>query len=92
MVLAVSPDSEASHRKFKAKYKLPYTLLVDSDHAIAEAYGVWGEKSFMGKQYIGITRSHFVIDEQGLILDARVKVGAVESVGLALAALDQNAG
>lgn len=87
MVLAVSPDGEASHRKFKDKQKLPFTLLVDEDHQIAEAYGVWGEKTFMGKKYIGITRSHFVIDEQGRILDSKIKVGASDSVRLALETL-----
>ena len=87
VVLGVSPDGVKSHQKFKTKFDLPFTLLVDSDHQIAEAYGVWNEKSMYGKTYMGITRSHFVIDEQGRIADAQVKVSPAESVERALAAL-----
>jgi peroxiredoxin Q/BCP len=87
VVLGVSPDGVKSHQKFKTKYNLPFTLLVDADHRVAEAYGVWGEKSMMGKTYMGITRSHFVIDEQGHIADAQVKVSPTDSVEKALGAL-----
>ncbi|MBE2240439.1 MAG: thioredoxin-dependent thiol peroxidase [Caldilineaceae bacterium] len=87
VVLGVSPDSAKSHQKFKTKFDLPFTLLVDEDHAIAEAYGVWVEKSMYGKQYMGIERSHFVIDENGRIVDAQVKVKPEVSVETALAAL-----
>jgi thioredoxin-dependent peroxiredoxin len=87
VVLGVSPDGVKSHRKFKTKYDLPFTLLVDADHAVAEAYGVWGEKSFMGKKFMGIIRSHFVIDEAGKIADAQVKVSPTDSVERAMAAL-----
>ena len=87
VVLGVSPDSAKSHQKFKTKFNLPFTLLVDEDHAIAEAYGVWVEKSMYGKQYMGVERSHFVIDEAGYIVEARVKVKPEESVASALAAL-----
>jgi peroxiredoxin Q/BCP len=80
VVLGSSPDGVKSHQKFKTKYDLPFTLLVASDHKVAEAYGVWGQKSFMGKKYMGIIRSHFVIDEQGNIADAQVKVSPHESV------------
>ena len=66
-VLGVSPDSEASHQKFVTKYKLPFTLLADSDRSIAEAYGVWGEKKFMGRTYMGVHRTTFLIDEKGKI-------------------------
>lgn len=66
-VLGVSPDKEASHKKFVTKYKLPFTLLADTDHAIAEAYGVWGEKKFMGRTYMGVHRTTFLIDEKGKI-------------------------
>jgi peroxiredoxin Q/BCP len=66
-VLGVSPDSEASHKKFVAKYKLPFTLLADTDRSIAEAYGVWGEKKFMGRTYMGVHRTTFLIDEKGKI-------------------------
>jgi thioredoxin-dependent peroxiredoxin len=84
VVLGVSPDGEEAHRKFKTKFDLPFTLLVDSDHAIAEAYGVWGERSMYGKTFMGILRSHFVIDEQGRIADAQVKVSPTDSVQRAL--------
>jgi peroxiredoxin Q/BCP len=65
VVLGVSPDSEKSHVKFKDKYELPFTLLADTDHTVAEQYGVWGEKSFAGKKYMGVNRSTFVIDADG---------------------------
>ena len=87
VVLGVSPDSAKSHQKFKTKFNLPFTLLVDEDHVIAEAYGVWVEKSMYGKKYMGIERSHFVIDEEGRILEAQVKVKPEVSVESALAAL-----
>lgn len=73
-VLGVSPDSEASHKKFETKYKLPFTLLADKDHAIADAYGVWGEKKFMGRTYMGVQRTTFLIDEKGKIKKAFEKV------------------
>jgi peroxiredoxin Q/BCP len=87
VVLGVSPDGEASHRKFKTKYNLPFTLLVDSDHKVAQAYGAWGKKSLYGKEYEGIIRSHFVIDEEGKLADVQVKVSAGDSVARALAAI-----
>jgi peroxiredoxin Q/BCP len=65
MVLGVSPDNEKSHGKFKDKYELPFTLLADTEHSVAEQYGVWGEKSFAGKKYMGVNRSTFVIDADG---------------------------
>lgn len=87
VVLGVSPDNEKSHVKFKSKFNLPFTLLVDTDHAIAEAYGVWGEKSMYGKKYMGIIRSNFVIDEQGKIVKTMYNVKPAESTEEALAAL-----
>ena len=87
LVLGVSPDGVSSHQKFKAKYDLPFTLLVDQDHSLAELYGVWGEKSMVGKKYMGVLRSHFVIDAEGRIVDAQVKVSPDDSVRLALQAL-----
>lgn len=87
VVLGVSPDSAKSHTKFKTKFNLPFTLLVDEDHIIADAYGVWVEKSMYGKKYMGIERSHFVIDEEGRIVEAKVKVKPEDSVASALAAL-----
>lgn len=65
VVLGVSPDSPGRHAKFRSKYGLPFTLLADEDHAVAETYGVWVEKSMLGKRYMGIERSTFVIDADG---------------------------
>ena len=87
VILGVSPDGVASHQKFKTNYELPFTLLVDSDHAIAEQYGVWAKKSMYGKKYMGIVRSHFVIDEGGKIADAQYKVSPKDSVKRAHAAI-----
>lgn len=67
VVLGVSGDSEASHRKFIEKHQLPFTLLVDADHKIAEAYGTWGEKKFMGRTYMGMIRTTFIIGTDGVI-------------------------
>ena len=75
-VLGVSPDSAASHRKFKAKFDLNFPLLVDADHAVAEAYGVWQEKSMYGRKYMGIERSSFLIDEEGRLIEEWRKVKA----------------
>ncbi len=66
-VLGVSPDSVKKHVKFQDKFNLPFALLADEDHAVSEAYGVWGEKKFMGRAYMGIHRTTFVIDEAGKI-------------------------
>jgi peroxiredoxin Q/BCP len=87
VVLGVSPDGQASHQAFKTKYNLPFLLLVDDQHTVAEAYGVWTQKSVEGKSYWGIDRSHFVVDEQGRIVEAAVKVKPQESVQRAVAAL-----
>jgi peroxiredoxin Q/BCP len=65
VVLGISPDDESSHVKFKEKYGLPFTLLADPDHAVAEKYGTWGERKNYGKTYMGIERSTFVIDSDG---------------------------
>ena len=73
-MLGVSPDSESSHAKFKQKYDLPFTLLADPDHATAEAYGVWVEKSMVGKKYMGVERSTFVIDVNGTVAKVMRKV------------------
>jgi thioredoxin-dependent peroxiredoxin len=67
VVLGVSPDDERSHVKFREKYELPFTLLADPDHAVAEEYGVWGEKKYMGKTYMGVNRSTFVIAADGTV-------------------------
>ena len=74
VVLGVSPDSVASHVKFRDKYGLSFALLADEDHSVAEAYGVWKEKSFLGKRYWGVERSTFVIDAHGRIAQVWRKV------------------
>jgi peroxiredoxin Q/BCP len=66
-VLGVSTDDERSHRRFAEKYSLPFTLLADAGHAVADLYGVYGEKQFMGRRYMGVTRKTFLIDEDGRV-------------------------
>ena len=73
-LLGLSPDGVASHLKFKQKYDLPFPLLADEDHAVARAYGVWGEKSMYGRKYQGILRTTFVIDKAGRIAKVFEKV------------------
>jgi peroxiredoxin Q/BCP len=70
VVLGVSPDDESSHTKFKDKYDLPFTLLADEGHKVADEYGVWGEKKFAGRTYTGVLRSTFVVDEDGNVKKA----------------------
>jgi peroxiredoxin Q/BCP len=74
VVVGISPDKTAAQAKFAAKYNLPFTLVADPEHAIAEAYGVWKEKSMYGRKYMGIERTTFVIDEQGRIAKIFAKV------------------
>jgi peroxiredoxin Q/BCP len=78
IVLGVSPDSVKSHDGFKLKYDLPFRLLSDPDHAVAELYGAWGEKKMYGKTYMGIIRSTYVIDEKGKIIKVFPKVKVKE--------------
>jgi len=87
VVLGVSPDNVKAHQRFKSKYDLPFPLLVDADHKIAEAYGVWREKSMYGRKYMGILRSHFVIDEQGKIADVQYNVKPKDSPVLSIKSL-----
>jgi peroxiredoxin Q/BCP len=79
-VLGVSPDAPEAQAKWRAKESLPYNLLSDPDHAVAEAYGVWGEKSMYGRKYMGIIRSHFVIDAEGKFEDVQMKVSPKNSI------------
>jgi len=90
VVLGVSPDSPKSHVKFREKFGLPFTLLADEDHAIAERYGAWREKSMYGRSFMGIARSTFVIDSAGRIAKAFTSVkpeGHEREVLAAIAAL-----
>jgi peroxiredoxin Q/BCP len=86
-VFGVSPDSPASHAKFRDKYALGFRLLADQDHSVAEAYGAWGEKKNYGKTSMGIIRSVFAIDEDGKILLAKYNVKPDATAPGALAAL-----
>ncbi|MGD2077501.1 MAG: thioredoxin-dependent thiol peroxidase [Chloroflexota bacterium] len=86
-VVGISPDLPAALAKWKAKENLPYPLLSDPDHEIAEAYGVWGEKKMYGRSYMGIIRSHFIIDADGLIEDVQYKVSPKDSISRAVASL-----
>jgi peroxiredoxin Q/BCP len=87
-VLGISPDAPAKQAKFDTKYKLGFPLLADEDHAVAEKYGAWGEKSMYGKKYLGIVRSAFVIDEKGKIAGAFYKVSPKNTVPKTKAVLE----
>ena len=87
VVLGVSPDTVASHEKFREKFSLPFALLADTDHAVAEAYGVWKEKSMYGRKYMGIERTTFIIDGQGKIANIFPKVKVQDHHAEVLAAL-----
>lgn len=87
VILGISPDKPAAQKKFADKYKLKFPLLSDPDHAVAEAYGVWGERSMYGRKYMGIVRSAFVVDEKGKIAATFYKVSPKDTVPKALAAL-----
>lgn len=66
-VIGISPNDEKSHKKFKTKFDLPFTLIADTKHTIIKKYGVWGEKNLYGRKYLGLHRTTFVIDEKGII-------------------------
>ena len=87
VVFGISPDGQASHQSFRSKFDLPFTLLVDEDHAISEAYGVWGERTMYGRTFMGIHRSHFVIDENGDLLEVSYNVVPADSPVDVLAAV-----
>jgi len=86
-VIGISPDEPPALAKWKSEEHFPYPLLSDSDHAVAEAYGVWGERKMYGRSYMGIIRSHFLIDEEGKLADIQIKVSPEKSIELALKAL-----
>jgi peroxiredoxin Q/BCP len=87
VVLGVSPDDEASHVKFKEKYHLPFSLLADEGHRVADEYGVWGPKKYMGRTYDGISRSTFVIGEDGTVKRVMLNVKPATHADDVLAAL-----
>jgi len=86
VVLGVSPDDAESHKAFKEHHELPFPLLVDTDHSIHTLYGTWGERKRpdSDETYMGVLRSHFVIDEQGKIVDARYRVAPEDSPALSI--------
>jgi peroxiredoxin Q/BCP len=80
VVLGISADEQKALSKWKAKRQLPYDLLSDTEHSVLEQWGAWGEKSMYGKKYMGIIRSHWVIDENGIVLEESIKVSPEDSV------------
>ncbi len=88
VVLGISPDAPNRLLKFDDKYSLGFELLADEDHAVAEAWGVWGEKSMYGKKYMGIIRSAFVVDPKGKVAGVFYKVSPKDTVGSVTKALD----
>jgi len=86
-IVGISPDAPSKQARFDAKYSLGFPLLADEDHAVAESYGVWGERSLYGKKYMGIHRSAFLIDEKGAIAQAWYKVSPKDTVTNLLSAL-----
>jgi peroxiredoxin Q/BCP len=89
VILGVSPDGAASHQKFRKKYELPFSLLADEDHAVAEAYGAWGEKSMYGRKYFGVLRTTYIIDPRGKIARIFEKVKPLGHAAEVLAALSR---
>lgn len=87
VVLGISPDPPARQAKFDEKYGLGFPLLADEDHAVAEAYGVWGEKKNYGKTYMGIIRSAFLIDDKGKLVEVWYKISPADTPKNLLAAL-----
>lgn len=85
--VGISPDDSAAQLKFDKKYDLGFPLLADTDHAVAEAFGAWGEKSMYGKKYMGIVRSAFLVDEEGLLLSVAYKVTPANTVPMVWKAL-----
>jgi thioredoxin-dependent peroxiredoxin len=84
VVLGISPDVPKDLAAWKAKQKLPYDLLSDPEHKTLESWGVWGEKSMYGKKYMGVTRSHWVIDEHGVVIEESLSISPKDSVANAV--------
>jgi len=89
VVLGISPDEPNANKKWAEKENLPYDLLSDTEHAILEAWGAWGEKSMYGKKYFGVIRSHWVIGEDGTVIDEQIKISPKKSVEKALKVLGE---
>lgn len=84
VVLGISADTPKDQLQWKEKENLPYDLLSDPDHKVLEAWGAWGEKSMYGKKYMGIIRSHWVIDENGVVIDEQLGISPTDSVARAV--------
>jgi peroxiredoxin Q/BCP len=84
VVLGISPDAPKDQLKWKKKENLPYDLLSDVDHKVIDAWGAWGERSMYGKKFMGVIRSHWVIDENGVITDEQIKIAPEKSVETAV--------
>ena len=88
VVIGISPDAPDKQKRFDEKYKLGFPLLADEDHAVAQKWGTWGQKTLYGRKFMGILRSAFVIDEQGKVAAAFYKVSPKDTVPKVTAALD----
>lgn len=86
-VIGISPDEPEALKKWKQTENLPYDLVSDPDHAILEAWGAWGERSMYGKKYMGVIRSHWVIDADGKIIDEQIKISPKDSIKLGVRAI-----
>ncbi len=80
VVLGISPDAPAALAKWRAQENLPYDLLSDPEHAVLEAWGAWGERSMYGRKYMGVIRSHWIIGEDGTVLDEQLKISPKKSI------------
>lgn len=88
IVLGISPDEPSANKKWKDKENLPYDLLSDTDQQVLEAWGAWGEKNMYGNKYMGVIRSHWIIDAEGRVEDEQIKISPKKSIAKALKALD----
>jgi thioredoxin-dependent peroxiredoxin len=88
IVLGISPDTPADLRKWQQKKELPFDLFSDPDHKILEQWGAWGEKTIAGHTVTGVIRSHWVIDEEGVVIDEQLNITPLDSVRKSVAALD----
>ena len=88
VVIGVSKDTEASHQKFTAKYDLPFILIADTDHRLCEEFGVWRKKKMAGREYMGIVRTSFVADENGIVTDVVSKVNTKDASAQLFSILD----
>ena len=87
IVLGISPDEPKANKKWKEKENLPYDLLSDPEHKVLEAWGAWGERSMYGRKFMGVIRSHWIIDAEGKIEDEQIKISPAKSIEKALKAL-----